>query len=88
MVSVIGSHAGDAAFEVSMRPMLTSAAIAIDLAGGLRAFAKEIPVGRTQARDPVRRDLRARGRRRLFARPRPRSRLRQISDEPGNRRAP
>ena len=44
VVSVIGSHAGDAAFEVSMRPMLTSAAIAIDLAGGLRAFAEEIPV--------------------------------------------
>ena len=44
LISVIGSHAGDAAFEVSMRPMLTSAAIAIDLAGGLRAFAEEIPV--------------------------------------------
>jgi enterochelin esterase-like enzyme len=44
VVSVIGSHAGDAAFEVSMRPMLTSAAIAIDLAGGLRTFAEEIPV--------------------------------------------
>lgn len=44
VVSVVGSHAGDAAFEVSMRPMLTSAAIAIDLAGGLRAFAEEIPV--------------------------------------------
>jgi enterochelin esterase-like enzyme len=44
VVSVIGSHAGDAAFEVSMRPMLTSAAIAIDLAGGLQAFAEEIPV--------------------------------------------
>jgi hypothetical protein len=44
VVSVIGSHAGDAAFEVSMRPMLTSAAIAIDLAGGLRAFAEEIPL--------------------------------------------
>jgi len=43
VVSVIASHAGDAAFEVSMRPMLTSAAIAIDLAGGLRAFAEEIP---------------------------------------------
>ncbi|MBW1830957.1 MAG: esterase [Deltaproteobacteria bacterium] len=43
VVSVIGSHAGDAAFEVSMRPMLTSAAIAIDLAGGLRAFAEDIP---------------------------------------------
>jgi enterochelin esterase-like enzyme len=44
VVSVIGSHAGDAAFEVSMRPMLTSAAIAIDLAGGLATFAEEIPV--------------------------------------------
>ena len=44
VVSVIGSHAGDAAFAVSMRPMLTSAAIAIDLAGGLRPFAEEIPV--------------------------------------------
>jgi hypothetical protein len=44
VVSVIGSHAGDVAFEVSMRPMLTSAAIAIDLAGGLATFAEEIPV--------------------------------------------
>jgi len=44
VVSVIGSHAGDAAFEVSMRPMLTSAAIAIDLAGGLRTFAEQISV--------------------------------------------
>lgn len=43
VVSVIGSHAGDAAFDVSMRPMLTSAAIAFDLAGGLDAFAKEVP---------------------------------------------
>ena len=43
VVSVIGSHAGDAAFEVSTRPMLTSAAIAFDLAGGLRAFADEVP---------------------------------------------
>jgi len=44
LLSVIGSHAGDAAFEVSMRPMLTSAAIAIDMAGGLHTFAQEIPV--------------------------------------------
>ena len=44
LVSVIGSHAGDAAFNVSMRPMLTNAAIAIDLAGGLQAFAEEIPL--------------------------------------------
>ena len=43
VVSVIGSHAGDAAFDVSTRPMLTSAAIAFDLAGGLRAFANAVP---------------------------------------------
>ena len=43
VVSVLGSHAGDAAFDVSMRPMLTSAAIAFDLAGGLEAFAREVP---------------------------------------------
>jgi len=43
VVSVLGSHAGDAAFEVSMRPMLTSAAIAFDLAGGVDAFAREVP---------------------------------------------
>ncbi len=48
VVSVIASHAGDAAFEVSMRPMLTSAAIAIDLAGGLHAFAEQIPVAGPQ----------------------------------------
>lgn len=44
VVSVIGSHAGDAGFDVSMRPMLTAAAIELDAAGGLRAFAREIPV--------------------------------------------
>ena len=44
VVSVLGSHAGDAAFEVSMRPMLTSAAIAFDRAGGLERFADEVPV--------------------------------------------
>ena len=43
VVSVIGSHAGDAAFEVSMRPMLLDAAIAFDQAGGVRAFAKDVP---------------------------------------------
>lgn len=42
-VSVLGSHAGDAAFEVSMQAMLTSAAIAFDLAGGVEAFASEVP---------------------------------------------
>jgi len=48
VVSVIGSHAGDAAFEVSMRPMLTSAAIAFDLAGGIEAFADEVPIAGPQ----------------------------------------
>jgi len=43
-VSVIGSHAGDAGFETSMRPMLTGAAIEIDAAGGLVPFAQEVPV--------------------------------------------
>lgn len=43
VVSVIGSHAGDAGFEVSMRPMLLDAAIAFDQAGGVRAFAEEVP---------------------------------------------
>jgi len=43
VVSVVGSHAGDAAFEVSMRPMLTGAAIAFEQAGGLKAFAEEVP---------------------------------------------
>jgi enterochelin esterase-like enzyme len=44
VVSVIASHAGDAGFEVSMRPMLTAAAIEIETAGGLSAFAEEVPV--------------------------------------------
>ncbi|MCA9529672.1 MAG: alpha/beta hydrolase [Myxococcales bacterium] len=41
----VASHAGDAAFEVSMRPMLTTAAIALDRAGGLEAFAARLPDG-------------------------------------------
>jgi enterochelin esterase-like enzyme len=53
-VSVIGSHAGDAAFEVSMRPML-------NVCRGDSGIWPEECV-------PVRRDLRARRRRRLFAR--------------------
>ena len=48
VVSVIGSHAGDAAFDISMRPMLTNAAIAFDLAGGLTKFAEQIPNGGPQ----------------------------------------
>ncbi len=42
VVSVLASHAGDAAFDVSMRPMLTGAAIAIDRAGGLHAFCEKM----------------------------------------------
>lgn len=42
VVSAVASHAGDAAFDVSMRPMLTRAAIAIDQAGGLRPFAERV----------------------------------------------
>ncbi len=49
VVSVIGSHAGDAAFEVSMRPMLTPAAIAFEQAGGLEPFAREVPVAGPQS---------------------------------------
>ena len=33
-----GSHAGDCAFEVSVRPSFTECAIALDRAGGLKAF--------------------------------------------------
>ncbi len=40
VVSVLASLAGDAAFDVSMRPMLTRAAIAFDQAGGVEEFAK------------------------------------------------
>jgi enterochelin esterase-like enzyme len=42
VVSVVASHAGDALFEVTMRPMLTSAATAIAKAGGLSAFAEKL----------------------------------------------
>ncbi|MCB9592632.1 MAG: esterase [Sandaracinaceae bacterium] len=38
--SVYGSHAGDCAFEVSIRPSFTSAAITIGLAGGPDQFVK------------------------------------------------
>jgi enterochelin esterase family protein len=45
LVSAIGSHAGDAAFEITMRPLLTSAAIAMAKAGGARAFAQRVVEG-------------------------------------------
>ncbi len=48
VVSVVGSHAGDAAFEISMRPLFNPAAIAIDQSGGLEAFAARIPEGGPQ----------------------------------------
>ena len=44
-VAAVASHAGDAAFEVSMRPMLHHAAIALELAGGLEAFAASVVEG-------------------------------------------
>ncbi|HJL17147.1 MAG TPA: alpha/beta hydrolase-fold protein [Sandaracinaceae bacterium LLY-WYZ-13_1] len=36
--AVYGSHAGDCAFEVSLRPSFTSVAITLDRAGGAKAF--------------------------------------------------
>lgn len=44
-VGAVGSHCGDAAFEVSMRPMLLPAAIAIEQAGGLATFAERVVQG-------------------------------------------
>lgn len=40
LVSAVASHAGDASFEISMRPMLTGAAVAFR--EGIEAFAKRI----------------------------------------------
>jgi hypothetical protein len=45
LISAVASHAGDAAFEVSMRPMFTSAAIGLERAGGLAAFAQRLGDG-------------------------------------------
>lgn len=42
LVAAIASHAGDAAFDVTMRPMLVSAAIAYVQDGGVEAFARRI----------------------------------------------
>ena len=42
VVSVIGSHAGDADFDVTMRPMLTNAATAIAKEGSVAAFAERV----------------------------------------------
>jgi hypothetical protein len=42
VISVVASHAGDALFEVTMRPMLTAAAAAIARAGGVSAFAQKL----------------------------------------------
>jgi enterochelin esterase family protein len=38
LAAVIGSHAGDALFEVSIRPSFTNVAITLDREGGLEAF--------------------------------------------------
>ena len=45
LLRVVASHAGDAAFDRSMRPMLMHAAIAIAQAGGLEAFAARVVDG-------------------------------------------
>ncbi|MFW6049719.1 MAG: alpha/beta hydrolase [Myxococcota bacterium] len=45
LFAAVASHAGDALFEVSMRPMLTTAAIAVERAGGLTAFAERVLEG-------------------------------------------
>jgi len=45
LVSVVGSHAGDVGFEISMRPMFVSAAIGLEQAGGLEAFCAALPDG-------------------------------------------
>ncbi len=40
--AVVGSHAGDAAFEVTLRPMFLKASISYAAAGGLEAFCAQI----------------------------------------------
>lgn len=42
VVSVVGSHAGDAQFEVSLRPMFVAAANAFTAVGGIAAFATKL----------------------------------------------
>jgi enterochelin esterase-like enzyme len=44
-VAAVASHAGDALFEVSMRPVLTTAAIAFERAGGVGVFAERVVRG-------------------------------------------
>ena len=48
LFGVIGSHAGDSAFEVSILPELRDAAIAYDRAGGLHAFIEAFAQDRTR----------------------------------------
>lgn len=43
--AAVGSHAGDALFEVSLRPLLTRAAIVFERAGGVAAFAARVVEG-------------------------------------------
>ncbi len=43
--SAVGAHAADASFDVTMRPMLTHAAIAFRRAGGFEAFARRVVDG-------------------------------------------
>ncbi|MEM7607391.1 MAG: alpha/beta hydrolase-fold protein [Myxococcota bacterium] len=41
-IAALASHAGDALFDVTMRPMLTSAAVAYHEAGGVQPFAERM----------------------------------------------
>ncbi len=49
--AVVGSHAGDAAFEVTLRPMFLKAAICFEAAGGLEAFCERIAEEGPKGRD-------------------------------------
>jgi len=42
LFAAVGSHAADAAFDETMRPMLTSAAVAYGRAGGMASFATQL----------------------------------------------
>jgi hypothetical protein len=51
LVAAIGSHAGDAAFEVSLRPLFTATAIAYERAGGIEAFCARVSAEGPSGRD-------------------------------------
>lgn len=51
LFSVLGSHAGDAAFEVSLRPFFTACAIAYEQAGGVTSFCERVTRDGPSGRD-------------------------------------